>query len=154
MDLSNLKAPEPNKKKAKRIGRGQGSGRGGHTVGKGHNGQRARSGFKEKFWFEGGQMPLQRKIPKWGFNNYFRKEYVAVNTGTIQLFIEHDKLGETITLEDLRDAGLAGKNDLIKLLGDGDIDASIDIEIHNVSESAKQKVEDAGGSITLVKNSQ
>lgn len=154
MDLSNLNAPEPNKKKAKRIGRGQGSGRGGHTVGKGHNGQRARSGFKEKFWFEGGQMPLQRKIPKWGFNNYFRKEYVAVNTGTIQLFIEHDKLGETITLDDLRNAGLAGKNDLIKLLGDGDIEASIDIEVHDVSESAKQKVEDAGGSITLVNNSQ
>ncbi|MEL7835290.1 50S ribosomal protein L15 [Fodinibius sp. Rm-B-1B1-1] len=154
MDLSNLNAPEPNKKKAKRIGRGQGSGRGGHTVGKGHNGQKARSGYKEKFWFEGGQMPLQRKVPKWGFNNYFRKEYIAVNTGTIQLFIEHDKLGETITLDDLRNAGLAGKNDLIKLLGDGEIEASIDIEVHNVSESAKQKVEDAGGSITLVKNSQ
>lgn len=154
MDLSNLNAPEPNKKKAKRIGRGQGSGRGGHTVGKGHNGQRARSGFKEKFWFEGGQMPLQRKIPKWGFTNNFRKEYVAVNTGTIQLFIEHDKLGETITLDDLRNAGLAGKNDLIKLLGDGDIEASIDIEVHDVSGSAKQKVEDAGGSITFVKNSQ
>lgn len=155
MDLSNLQAPEPNKKKAKRIGRGQGSGRGGHTVGKGHNGQRSRSGFKEKFWFEGGQMPLQRKVPKWGFNNSnFRKEYVAVNTGTIQLFIEHGKLKEEITLQSLRDAGLAGKNDLIKLLGDGDIEASIDIEVHNASKSAQQKVEDAGGSITFVKNNQ
>lgn len=154
MDLSNLNAPEPNKKKAKRIGRGQGSGRGGHTVGKGHNGQRSRSGFKEKFWFEGGQMPLQRKIPKWGFNNKFRKEYVAVNTGTIQLFVEHGKLEETITLEDLRNAGLAGKNDLVKLLGDGEIESSIDIEVHNASKSAQEKVEDAGGSITFVKNSQ
>jgi large subunit ribosomal protein L15 len=154
MDLSNLKAPEPNKKKAKRIGRGQGSGRGGHTVGKGHNGQRSRSGFKEKFWFEGGQMPLQRKIPKWGFNNRFRKEYVAVNTGTIQLFVEHGKLEENITLEDIRNAGLAGKNDLIKLLGDGDIEASIDIEVHNASKSAQEKVEEAGGNITFVKNSQ
>jgi large subunit ribosomal protein L15 len=153
MDLSNLKAPEPNKKKAKRIGRGQGSGRGGHTVGKGHNGQRSRSGFKEKFWFEGGQMPLQRRIPKWGFNNSkFRTEYVAVNTGTIQLFIEHDKLSKTITLSDLREAGLAGKNDLVKLLGDGDIEASIDIEVHNASKSAEEKVEKAGGSITFVKD--
>ncbi|WP_138432225.1 50S ribosomal protein L15 [Fodinibius saliphilus] len=152
MDLSNLNAPEPNKKKAKRIGRGQGSGRGGHTVGRGHNGQRSRSGFKEKFWFEGGQMPLQRRIPKWGFNNIFRTDYVAVNTGTIQLFIEHDKLGETITLEDLRDAGLAGKGDLVKLLGDGEIEAAIDIEVHNASDSAQKKVEDAGGSITFVEN--
>lgn len=152
MDLSNLNAPEPNKKKAKRIGRGQGSGRGGHTVGRGHNGQRSRSGFKEKFWFEGGQMPLQRRVPKWGFNNYFRTDYVAVNTGTIQLFIEHDRLGETITLDDLREAGLAGKDDLVKLLGDGDIEAAIDIEVHNASKSAEEKVEDAGGSITFVKN--
>jgi len=152
MDLSNLNAPEPNKKKAKRIGRGQGSGRGGHTVGKGHNGQRSRSGFKEKFWFEGGQMPLQRRIPKWGFKNNFRTEYVAVNTGTIQLFIEHGRLEEQISLDDLRDVGLAGKNDLIKLLGDGDIEASIDIEVHNASDSAQKKVEEAGGSITFVEN--
>lgn len=152
MDLSNLNAPEPNKKKAKRIGRGQGSGRGGHTVGKGHNGQRSRSGFKEKFWFEGGQMPLQRRIPKWGFKNNFRTEYVAVNTGTIQLFIEHGRLEEQISLDDLRDVGLAGKNDLIKLLGDGEIEASIDIEVHNASDSAQKKVEEAGGSITFVEN--
>ena len=152
MDLSNLNAPEPNKKKAKRIGRGQGSGRGGHTVGKGHNGQRSRSGFKEKFWFEGGQMPLQRRIPKWGFKNNFRTEYVAVNTGTIQLFIEHGRLEEQISLDDLRNAGLAGKNDLIKLLGDGEIEASIDIEVHNASDSAQKKVEEAGGSITFVEN--
>lgn len=153
MDLSNLKAPEPNKKKAKRIGRGQGSGRGGHTVGRGHNGQRSRSGFKEKFWFEGGQMPLQRRVPKWGFNNSkFRTEYVAVNTGTIQFFIEHDKLSEKITLSDLREAGLVGKNDLVKLLGDGEIEASIDIEVHNASKSAQKKVEEAGGSITFVKD--
>jgi|SRR5690625_2434950 len=148
MDLSNLKAPEPNKKNAKRIGRGQGTGRGGHTVGKGHNGQRARSGFKERFWFEGGQMPLQRRIPKWGFKNRFRKEYVAVNVGTVDLFLEAGKLSDTsISLEDLVNAGLAGKNDLVKLLGDGDIEASIEIEVHKASKSAKKKVEDAGGNI-------
>lgn len=149
MDLSNLNAPKPNKKKAKRIGRGQGSGYGGHTVGKGHNGQRSRSGFKEKFWFEGGQMPLQRRIPKWGFNNNFRTEYVPVNTGTIQLFVEAGKLEETISLEDLRNAGLAGKNDLVKLLGDGEIEASIEIEVHKASKSAQKKVEDAGGTINF-----
>jgi len=152
MDLSNLNAPEPNKKKAKRIGRGQGSGRGGHTVGKGHNGQRSRSGFKEKFWFEGGQMPLQRRIPKWGFNNIFSTEYVAVNTGTIQAFIEHNRLDENITLDDLRNAGLIGKNDLVKLLGDGEIEAAIEIEVHNASESAEKKVEDVGGNITFIDN--
>lgn len=153
MDLSNLKAPEPNKKKAKRIGRGQGSGRGSHTVGKGHNGQRARSGFKERFWFEGGQMPLQRRVPKWGFNNRFRKEYVAVNVGTIDLFLEAGKLEDnSISLDDLIEAGLAGKGDLVKLLGDGDIETSINIEVHKASKSAQKKVEDAGGSIMFVEN--
>lgn len=153
MDLSNLKAPEPNKKKAKRIGRGQGSGRGSHTVGKGHNGQRARSGFKERFWFEGGQMPLQRRVPKWGFNNRFRKEYVAINVGTIDLFLEAGKLEDSsISLKDLVEAGLAGKGDLVKLLGDGDIETSITIEVHKASKSAQKKVEDAGGNILFVEN--
>lgn len=152
MDLSNLKAPKPNKKKAKRIGRGQGSGYGGHTVGKGHKGQKSRSGYKEKFWFEGGQMPLQRRVPKWGFKNPFRTEYVPINTGTIQLFIEAGKLDKEISLSDLRETGLVGKGDLVKLLGDGEIETSIQIEVHKASNSAQQKVEDAGGSITFIKN--
>ena len=87
-----------------------------------------------------------------GASNNFRTEYVAVNTGTIQLFIEHGRLEEQISLDDLRNAGLAGKNDLIKLLGDGEIEASIDIEVHNASDSAQKKVEEAGGSITFVEN--
>lgn len=152
MDLSNLNAPKPNQKKAKRVGRGPGSGRGGHTVGKGHNGQRSRSGFKERFWFEGGQMPLQRIVPKWGFTNNFRTEYTAVNTGTIQYFIEHGKLDKEISLDDLCNAGLANKGELIKLLGDGELEDAIEIEVHNSSQSAQQKIEDAGGSITFVKN--
>lgn len=153
MDLSNLKAPEPNQKKAKRIGRGQGSGYGGHTVGKGHNGQKSRSGHKERFWFEGGQMPLQRVVPKWGFTNPFRKEFVAVNIGTIDLFLEAGKLEDsTISLEDIVEAGLAGKGDLVKLLGDGDTERSIDIEVHKASKSAQKKIEDAGGSINFVEN--
>lgn len=149
MDLSNLKAPEPNKKNRKRIGRGEGSGRGNHTVGRGHNGQRSRSGFKEKFWFEGGQMPLQRRIPKFGFKNPFRKEYIALNVGAVQFFVESGKLDKKISLADLRDAGIIGKGKLVKLLGDGEIDKKIEIEVHACSSSAKEKVEDAGGTVTL-----
>lgn len=150
MNLSNLKAPKPNKKKRKRIGRGQGSGDGGHTVGRGHNGQRARSGFKEKFWFEGGQMPLQRRIPKFGFNNPFRKQYVPLNVETVNQFVEAGKLNTEISLDDLKMAGLIGKNDLVKLLGRGEIDKKVAIEVHAFSNSAKEKVENAGGSVTTV----
>ncbi|HLR26245.1 MAG TPA: 50S ribosomal protein L15 [Fodinibius sp.] len=153
MDLSNLKAPKPNQKKAKRVGRGEGSGYGGHTAGKGRDGQRSRSGFKNRLWFEGGQMPLQRIVPKWGFTNHFRKEYVAVNIGTIDLFVEAGKLeSSTISLDDIVEAGLAGKNDRVKLLGDGEIEQSIEIEVHKASKSAQKKVEDAGGSISFLEN--
>lgn len=152
MDLSNLKAPEPNKKTRKRIGRGEGSGKGNHTVGRGHNGQKSRSGFKEKFWFEGGQMPLQRRIPKFGFINRFRKEYVALNVGVVQQFIESGRLEEKISLNDLRSAGIIGKSELVKLLGDGEIDKKVEIEVHAFSNSAQEKVEAAGGSITVANN--
>ncbi len=150
MDLSNLKAPKPNKKKSKRIGRGQGSGTGGHTVGRGHKGQRSRSGFKEKFWFEGGQMPLQRRIPKFGFKNPFRKEYVALNVETVEQFVQAGKLNSAISVEDLRNAGLIGKNDLVKLLGRGEIEQKVEIEVHAFSNSAREKVEKAGGSVTAI----
>lgn len=152
MDLSNLKAPKPNKQNRKRIGRGEGSGRGNHTVGRGHNGQRSRSGFKEKFWFEGGQMPLQRRIPKFGFHNPSRTEYAALNVEKVQYFIEEGRLEEKISLADLRDAGIIGKKELVKLLGDGEIDKKIEIEVHAFSNSAKEKVENAGGNITVVKD--
>ncbi len=152
MDLSNLKAPEPNKKKKKRIGRGQGSGRGGHTVGRGHKGQKSRTGYKEKFWFEGGQMPLQRRVPKWGFNNPFRTEYEVINVDTLDGFIGLGKLKNEITIEDLRSAGIIGKGDLIKLLGRGEIETKVDIEVHAASKSARKKIEDAGGTVTIVEN--
>lgn len=152
MDLSNLKAPKPNKKNKKRIGRGQGSGHGSHTVGRGHNGQKSRSGFKERFWFEGGQMPLQRRVPKFGFNNRFRTEYVALNVDTIESFIDEGKLEATITLKDLENAGLVDKGDLVKLLGRGEISSKVDIEVHNFSDSAKEKVENAGGTVTVVES--
>lgn len=149
IDLSNLEAPKPNKKNKKRIGRGQGSGRGGHTVGRGHNGQRARSGFKERFWFEGGQMPLQRRIPKFGFHNRFRTEYVPLNVARLSALLEEGRLEETVTVEGLRETGVLGKDELVKLLGDGEIDAKVDIEVHACSESARKKVEAAGGSVTV-----
>src|SRR5690554_8012417 len=100
MNLHELKAPASNKKNRKRVGRGQGSGTG-EQSGRGHNGQKSRSGSKVRPWFEGGQMPLQRRIPKFGFKNRFRTEYQAVNVGKIADYIEAGKLSETITLQDL-----------------------------------------------------
>lgn len=150
MDLSNLKAPKPNQKKRKRIGRGQGSGTGGHTVGRGHNGQKSRSGYKRKFWFEGGQMPLQRRIPKFGFKNPFREAYVPVNVETIHQYVEEGRLENKISLSDLHNAGLARKKDKIKLLGRGEIEQKIEIEVHAFSKSAKEKVEKAGGSVSTI----
>ncbi|MDX1637394.1 MAG: 50S ribosomal protein L15 [Balneolaceae bacterium] len=152
MDLSNLKAPEPNKKKKKRIGRGQGSGHGGHTVGRGHNGQKSRSGYKEKFWFEGGQMPLQRKVPKWGFNSPFRTEYEVLNVDTLDGFIGLGRLDQTVTIDDLRSIGVIGKQDQVKLLGRGEIETKVDIEVHAASKSAQKKIEEAGGTVTIVEN--
>lgn len=152
MDLSNLKAPKPNQKDRKRIGRGQGSGHGSHTVGRGHNGQRSRSGFKERFWFEGGQMPLQRRIPKFGFNNRFRTEYVPLNVDTIEAFVQDGKLDKKISVSDLVDVGLIDKGDLVKLLGRGEISSEVEIEVHDFSDSGKEKVEKAGGSVTTVES--
>lgn len=151
MDLSNLKAPIPNRKGTKRIGRGQGSGRG-EQSGRGHNGQRSRSGYKQRSWFEGGQMPLQRRIPKFGFTNFNRTEYRVINVHTISEFIEAGKLISSITNKDLVSAGLAGKNDKVKLLGRGELEQKIEIEVHAASTSAIEKVEKAGGSLTIVQN--
>lgn len=151
MDLSNLKAPKPNQKNRKRVGRGQGSGRG-EQSGRGHNGQRSRSGFKERFWFEGGQMPLQRRIPKFGFKSAFRKEYTPLNVDTLNQWVADEKLEEKIEINALRDAGLVGKGKKIKLLGRGEIEQKVEIEVHACSAAAKQKVEDAGGSVTIVNN--
>lgn len=152
MDLSNLNAPKPNQKNKKRIGRGQGSGHGSHTVGRGHNGQKSRSGYKKRFWFEGGQMPLQRRVPKFGFKNPFRTDYVALNVDTVEAFVEEGKLGSTITLSDLEEVGLIDQGVLVKLLGRGEISSKVDIEVHNFSDSAKEKVENAGGTVTVAES--
>jgi len=149
MKLHNLKAPATNKKNRKRVGRGQGSGTG-EQSGRGHNGQKSRSGSKVKPWFEGGQMPLQRRIPKFGFNNRFRTDYKAVNIQKLLDFIEAGKLTEDVKLSDLVETGIVYKNDLVKILGEGELSTALQIEAHAVSNSAKKKIEDAGGSVKLL----
>jgi len=149
MKLHNLKAPAENKKSRKRVGRGQGSGMG-EQSGRGHNGQKSRSGAKVKAWFEGGQMPLQRRIPKFGFKNRFRTEYQAMNVQRLSDFIEAGRLTETVTLDELVSSGLVHKNDRVKLLGDGEIDKKVSVEVHACSESARKKIEKAGGTVTII----
>lgn len=151
MKLHELKAPASNKKTRKRVGRGQGSGLG-EQSGRGHNGQKSRSGSKLKAWFEGGQMPLQRRIPKFGFKNRFRKEYSPINVQTIAEFVEAGKLNEEITLSDIAASGLVDDKSRVKLLGDGEIGVKVTIEAHACSKSAKEKVEKAGGTVTIVSN--
>lgn len=148
MKLDNLKAPKPNRKARKRVGRGQGSGVG-EQSGRGHNGQRSRAGFNMNTGFEGGQMTLQRRIPKYGFKNPFRTEYTPLNLNVVEEFIQNEKLGEEISKTDLILAGLIHKKDKVKLLGVGEISKKISIEVDAVSKSAQEKVEKAGGSVTI-----
>jgi large subunit ribosomal protein L15 len=116
MKLHNLVAPGPNKKTRKRVGRGEGSGLGKQS-GKGHKGQKAGSGYSQKRGFEGGQMPLQRRIPKFGFKNPFRKEYVALNLDALEDFKKRGKIGEKVTIDDFISAGIIRKNELVKNFG-------------------------------------
>jgi len=151
MELSNL---TPNKgsikSKKKRIGRGQGSGKGG-TATRGHNGAKSRSGYSKKLGFEGGQMPLQRRIPKFGFKNINRVEYQPVNLDALQLLVDNKKVKKkTIDINTLIENKLVGKNDLVKILGRGDLKTSITVEAHKFSESAKKAIEKAGGEIKTV----
>ncbi|MCY4161405.1 MAG: 50S ribosomal protein L15 [Flavobacteriaceae bacterium] len=136
-------------KKGKRLGRGQGSGKGG-TATRGHKGQQSRSGYSKKLGFEGGQMPLQRRVPKGGFKNINRKEYQPVNLDTIQQLIEHKKIGKVLELDKIRSLGLAGKNDLIKILGNGEIKSAVKITAHKFSKKAQEEIEKAGGEAITV----
>jgi len=149
MKLHNLEAPASHKNRH-RVGRGQGSGRG-EQSGRGHNGQKSRSGSKLKPWFEGGQMPLQRRVPKFGFKNPFRTQYQALNLDKVSNFIEAGRLTETITVADLITCGLLDDKQKVKLLGSGEIDKKVSIEVHAHSGSAKEKIEAAGGSVSIVK---
>jgi large subunit ribosomal protein L15 len=146
MDLSKLTPAKGSTKTKKRIGRGQGSGKGG-TATKGHKGQKSRAGASIPAWFEGGQMPLQRRLPKFGFKNRFREEYAAVNVGRLAALLEEGRLeaGQTVTATTLHGLGLVGKKDRVKVLGDGDLGQALTVEAHAFSKSAKEKIEAAGG---------
>ncbi|MFQ5636946.1 MAG: 50S ribosomal protein L15 [bacterium] len=146
MDLSTLKSAKGSTRKRKRIGRGQGSGSGG-TSGRGHKGQRSRSGSKRRAWFEGGQMPLQRRLPKRGFTNIFRKEYQIVNVADLEKL---DKL-DAITPDALYESGRVSKKGVpVKILGDGEVKKALNVSAHAFSASAKEKIEKAGGKITVL----
>jgi large subunit ribosomal protein L15 len=133
----------------KRLGRGQGSTDGG-TASRGHKGAQSRSGYSRKSGFEGGQMPLQRRLPKIGFKNHSRVEYKSLNLDQIQNLVEKHSWKE-LSVDGLREKGLLSKNGLLKVLGSGELKSKVDVKAHAVSASAKGKVESAGGSVTIVK---
>jgi len=146
MNLHSLTPAKGSVKKEKgRIGRGEGSGSGG-TAGKGHKGAKARTGYKSKRAFEGGQMPLQMRLPKRGFKNVNRVEYVAINVARLQEVFDNHGI-TNITQQSLYEAGIIKKDDLVKILGSGDITTALKVNIDNFSASAKAKIEAAGGSI-------
>jgi large subunit ribosomal protein L15 len=148
MDLSNLKPAEGATKKGKRIGRGQGSGRGGTST-RGHNGAQSRAGYSRKMGFEGGQMPLQRRVPKGGFKNPFRTEYVGINLDTLQRLSEEKKISKfdkAVMIE----LNLVKKNDLIKILGRGELTSKIEVEANKFTKTATEAIEKAGGSFVSI----
>lgn len=149
--LSNLKYAKGSRKNRKRIGRGEGSGHGG-TATKGMNGQLSRSGANKRFWFEGGQMPLQRRIPKYGFTNHARVEYQVVNLEDLQKLADEKKLtSEVVNPEMLKKVGLISTlNQPVKILGNGEIKAKLNLEVNGFSKTAKEKIETAGGTIKKI----
>jgi len=148
MDLSNLKPAKGSVKKVKRIGRGEGSGKGG-TATRGHKGQKSRSGYSRKLGFEGGQMPLHRRVPKYGFKNINRTEYKAINIDTIQKLAETKGL-KKIDIKTLIDAGLISKNRLVKILGKGELTLKLEVEAHAFSKSAIEAIEAKEGTAVKI----
>ena len=150
MNLNNLKPKEGSiHTSKKRVGRGQGSGKGG-TATRGHKGAKSRSGYSRKLGFEGGQMPLQRRVPKFGFNNINRVEYQPVNLEAIQLLIDNKKVKNSMDIPSFIDHGLANNDELVKVLGSGKISSPIKITAHKFSKSAVAQIEKSGGeAITL-----
>ncbi len=148
MNLSTLKPAEGSVKQRKRVGRGQGSGMGGTST-RGHKGAQSRSGYSRKLSFEGGQMPLQRRVPKFGFKNPTRVEYKPVNLDTIQALVQETNT-TVIDLTFLQDHGLATKKDLIKVLNRGEFTSAVEIIAHGFSASAKEAIEKAGGKATIL----
>lgn len=145
MNLSNLKPAEGSTKNRKRIGRGTGSGRGGTST-RGHKGAGSRSGNKSKVGFEGGQMPLQRRVPKVGFKNPNRVEYTGVNLDVLQALTEKYSLS-SVDFDTLKEHGLASRNDLVKILGRGELKAKLEVKAHAFTATAQKAIEAAGGTI-------
>ena len=148
MKLNTLTPAAGSTHSRRRIGRGPGSGLGGTST-RGHKGAKARSGYKKKIGFEGGQMPLQRRIPKAGFKNVNHKEYFAVNLSTLQALAEAKSLTK-ITIVDLKAAGLTNGKELVKVLGNGELKAKIDVEANAFSKSAEEAIKAVGGSATVI----
>ena len=145
MNLSNLKPAEGSvNRDGKRVGRGQGSGKGG-TATRGHKGAKSRSGYSKKIGFEGGQMPLQRRVPKFGFTNINRKEHQGINLDKLQELVDNKVIKDVVTFENLVEIGLVGKNDLVKILGGGELKASLKVSVHKFTATAKAAIEAAGG---------
>ncbi|CAL67774.1 MULTISPECIES: 50S ribosomal protein L15 [Christiangramia] len=150
MDLSNLKPAEGSvRKNSKRIGRGEGSGKGG-TATRGHKGAKSRSGYSKKIGFEGGQMPLQRRVPKFGFTNRNRKVYQGINLDTLQNLVDEGRIKDTVDMDVLVENGLAGRNELVKILGRGELKAKLKISVHKFTASAKEAIEAAGGEVVTL----
>ena len=148
MDLSNLRPAKGSVKKGKRLGRGQGSGKGGTST-RGHKGAKSRSGYSKKIGFEGGQMPLQRRVPKYGFKNINRKEYKGINISTLQYIAEQHNL-EVIDFEVLVNAGFVSKNALVKILGKGTLDKKLEVHAHAFSKSAVEAIEAKKGTAVIL----
>ena len=149
MNLSNLKPAKGSVKNKKRIARGQGSGHGG-TATRGHKGQKSRSGYSKKVGFEGGQMPLQRRVPKFGFKNINRTEYKGINLDTIQALVDAKKIKDEVTFEILLANGLVRKNELVKILGRGTLTAKLNVTAHKFTATAQAAIEASGGTATNI----
>ena len=149
MNLSNLKPAAGSVKNKKRIARGQGSGHGG-TATRGHKGQKSRSGYSRKIGFEGGQMPLQRRVPKFGFKNINRVEYKGINLDTIQALVDTKKIKDEVNIEILMANGLARKNDLVKILGRGALTAKLNVTAHKFTATAQAAIEASGGTASTL----
>lgn len=149
MELHNLKPAKGSVKKDIRKGRGEGSKRGG-TATRGHKGAKSRSGYSRTPGFEGGQMPLYRRVPKFGFTNINRMEYQAVNLDTLQKLIDDKKVNDVITFDDFVALGLVGKRELLKVLGRGELKSPVTVYAHKFSKKAKEAIEAAGGKVELI----
>ena len=147
MNLSNLKPAKGSVKSKKRIARGQGSGHDG-TATRGHKGQKSRSGYSKKVGFEGGQMPLQRRVPKFGFKNINRIDYKGINLDTIQALVDAKKIKDEVTFEILLANGLVRKNELVKILGRGALTAKLNVTAHKFTATAQAAIEASGGTAT------